>query len=774
MKITRLSTGHPWAVVVLVLLVTIFFGYFAKGIERDHSNDGMLPPDEPIRAYFDEFQKHFDIRSKIVIGIHHDQGVFTPEVLAQVDRVATWLENYGEIDEVRCLTTQENITAEDGVIVTGPLVEEPPQTPEEVASLKAAVYGNSLLVRGLLSADEKATLIIAQPAFQPYETKRCKDAYHRIQNMLVEDPGPGTAHFAGFPMIIGLTDEYMDRDSRVMLPIICLMVTLLLFISFRSLRGVWIPLAVVVGSVVWTYGAMHLAGVKINIISSSIPIILVAMGIADGIHIIHEYYHHLRRGHDNLTAVHDSMREMNSPVIMTSVTTAAGFLALATSTIVPIREYGIAVAFGVMTAMIFSVTFIPACLALLGAPKKILSAKVAEQGLLDRFSVGLGDFSMRHAKGIILLFVVLLLINGGLSSSLRASNNPIEYFWKSSAIRQADGFLNENFAGTGEIHIQVYGKEDDSIKDPEILAGMRAVQDRVDQIEEVGLSMSLADFLKRMHFVMHDQDPAYDRVPGTPEDLGPGVDPADGRKLVSQYLLLYEMAGGSDLARTVDYVYRRANIEINIKSNSSQVFKKIMVVIREAVAENFGPEVRVDYLGSGYINLKIVHYLVRGQVLSLIVSFVVVFLMLAVLFRSLVMALIGVIPLILTVTTNFATMVVTGIPLNMGTALIASVCIGIGVDYSIHFINRYRIESRRTADMAATVRVTMNTSGRAIFLNAIAVGGGFAVLLFSSFMPIVYLGFLMPLIMAVNAIGALAIIPAFLNLLYGKKKINQE
>jgi predicted RND superfamily exporter protein len=147
----------------------------------------------------------------------------------------------------------------------------------------------------------------------------------------------------------------------------------------------------------------------------------------------------------------------------------------------------------------------------------------------------------------------------------------------------------------------------------------------------------------------------------------------------------------------------------------------------------------------------------------------VVLLILIIMFRSFVYALIGAIPLIITITFNFALMVLCGIPLNMGTALIASVCIGIGVDYSIHFINRYRIEAGRTDDLASTVHVTMETSGRAIFLNAVAVAGGFSVLLFSSFMPVVYLGLLIPLIMATNALAALLIIPAFLNVLFGSR-----
>jgi predicted RND superfamily exporter protein len=272
----------------------------------------------------------------------------------------------------------------------------------------------------------------------------------------------------------------------------------------------------------------------------------------------------------------------------------------------------------------------------------------------------------------------------------------------------------------------------------------------------------MADFLARMHWLLHDGDPSFDRVPG-PAD---GLDPEEGRALIGQYLLLYEMSGGTELAGTVDDEYRRANIEVHVKSNDSDVFKDVIAALDKAAAELFSHKATIGSLGNGVINLKMIRYLVLGQIYSLAVSYGVVLLVLIIMFRSFVYAWIGVIPLIITITFNFALMVLCGIPLNMGTALIASVCIGIGVDYSIHFINRYRIESGRTDDLATTVHVTMETSGRAILLNAVAIAGGFSVLLFSSFMPVVYLGLLIPLIMVTNALAALLIIPAFLNVLY--------
>jgi len=766
-RLTLLCTRRPRTVVSLVILLTAVLGWFARGIERDHSFKNMLPADEPIIATYQEFNEHFDIKSKIAVGLRFPEGVFTPAALEQVDRISRWLEGRGFVEDVVSLATVENITAQGDEIRTEPLMEAVPRAAEEAAGVRAAAFRNPMISRALVSPDETSTIIVAQPAFRPHETAACSDAYREIREMLARDPGPGWSCLAGFPMVTGLTDRYMDRDNRVMLPLILAMVVLLLWISFRSLRGVWIPLAVVLAATLWTFGAMHLLGAKITIISTSIPVVLVAMGIADGIHVINEYYYQLRRGLSNRDAVHLTMKELNAPVVMTSLTTAAGFLALSASEIVPIREYGVSVAFGVLAAMVFSLAFLPAALVLLGRPRKVLAARVAEGGVLNRASERIGGFSLRHAGAVIALFLVLLAAASAVSSRLRVRNNPVHYFRESSEIRTSDDFLNRHFPGTGEIHIQVDGRASGSMKDPELLDRIRRLQDRAEAMEEVGNTRSLADFLARMNRVLHGEDPSFDRVPGLD---AAGADPEAGRNLVAQYLLLYEIAGGEELWKTVDDDYRRANIEVNVRSNGSEVYERLVDRIREAGQELVGDRGDVAMTGSGVINLKVVRYLVLGQVYSLGLSFAVVFLILLLWFRSLAHALIGVIPLLITVALNFAVMVLTGIPLNMGTALIASVCVGIGVDYSIHFISRYGIERRRNPDLASTVQVTMHTSGRAILLNAVAVGGGFAVLMFSSFLPIVYLGFLMPLIMAGNAFAALLVIPAFLNAKEGRER----
>jgi len=765
-RVTIAFTRYPRTVIALILSVSLLFAFFAKDVERDHSAEGLLPADDPLHAYYDEFKKHFDIKAQIAIALFREGGLYTPEMIAQVGRISDWLGASGFVEEVKSLTTVESITSSGGEIIVGPLVGAIPETADEVELLREAVNHNPMIRSNLVSPDGKATLILARLNFDPWETSECVAIYDSLKKMLAEDPGPGKAYVAGYPIITGLADKYMDRDNRVMLPLVSAVVILLLWLAFRSLRGVWIPLAVVVAAIVWTFGAMQMAGVKITIISTSIPIILMAMGIADGIHVISEYYHQLSLGKDNRSAVHRTMKEMNAPVVMTSITTAVGFLALCTANIVPIREFGAAVAFGIIAAMVFSLSFIPACLVLLGKPKRLLTVPVSDRGGLQAFSRAIGRASLHYAKPLIAVFLLGVVVTGAVSTQLRARQNPAHYFRSNSEVRISSDFIDEHFPGTGAIHIQVDSGEDGGLKDPDLPWRIRRLQDRLESMEEVGNTHSMADFLARMHLLLHDSDPSFDRVPGPADDL----DPDAGRARISQYLLLYEMSGGTELASTVDDEYRRANIEVNVKSNDSDVFKGVIETFDEAAAELFTHKATIGSLGNGVINLKIIRYLVLGQMYSLAVSYGVVLFILIIMFRSFLYALIGTIPLIITITFSFALMVISGIPLNMGTALIASVCIGIGVDYSIHFINRYRIEAARTSDLASTIRVTMETSGRAILLNAVAVAGGFSVLLFSSFMPVVYLGLLIPLIMATNALAALFIIPAFLNVLFGSRR----
>ncbi|MCB9478690.1 MAG: RND family transporter [Deltaproteobacteria bacterium] len=766
----RFVQARPRTVLLICAVCVVVFGGFGTRVEKDNSMANIVPDDDPVISYYrNEFSKYFQSRGKIVVGVFDDETIYNPRSLAKVERITRAFQSNPKLQNVVSLSAAETfLLSDEGMLDVEPVMPQAPADEAGVAEVRRRVEDNRFVRNGLVSKDGKATLVVAMPTFEVGDSEASMALYTQIEDLLAGERGPEKVIFAGFPVAIGMINHFMTLDMTTMVPLVILVMTIILFLSFRSLRGVVIPMSVVGFSAICTFGFMGLTGTKITVIGTSIPIVMVAIGVADGIHILGEYYWQLRAGRSNAEAVRLTMEELASPVMLTSVTTTAGFFALAASKIVPIREYGVFVGIGVMVAMMFSLCFIPAVLLVIGKPKR-LGAVGGETRikLLDRMSRALGHVAVRRAPIVLVGFLAMLAATIYLTSKTVVSHNTMEEFKEGTSIRVADRLLNEHFGGTSVLAVALDTGRPDGVKDPAFLAKVAAFQKHLLEHPAVGFSESLADYIREMHRVMRGGGDKFDRLPGKSEqvvDEDGETQTVDGRQMVAQFLLLYEMAGGSEIGRLVDGEYRRTLVLASVRSFNSVVLTDVMRHVREFSDTGFGPDVDVNFAGNGYVQLEIVHLLVDGQIRSLMLSFAVVFLVLLVIFRSLRFSFLGIIPLFLTVLLNFSTMVVAGIPLNIGTALIASICIGIGVDYGIHFIHRFRLERSRDAGLIDALDHTMDTVGRAIILNALAVGLGFAVLVFSNFVPIINLGILMPMMMLASAFGAMIIIPTIISL----------
>ena len=236
-QITKICTKYPWVVVALTILLTLVLANFSRRVERDHSMDRIIPPGEPIRMFYDEFRQHFDIKSKIVIAVYHPEGVYTPSVLEQVYRITDKLNALDLIDEVQSLATIENIDAADETITIDVISETVPKTDEEIRAFAKVARSNPMIANGLVSEDEKSTILLVQPTFEIDKTEKAVVASKEIDAIVEAETGRGKIYVTGFPRVIGMSNRYMDRDNDVMLPLVGLLLLILLYLSFRSLRG---------------------------------------------------------------------------------------------------------------------------------------------------------------------------------------------------------------------------------------------------------------------------------------------------------------------------------------------------------------------------------------------------------------------------------------------------------------------------------------------------------------------------------------------------------
>ncbi len=740
-------TARPWAVFAVVGALSVLFFAAAKSKTRIETDlDEYMPKDHPAFVYSDRAEEWFDIKDAIIIAVENPDGIYDPGTLAKVKDLTRQLQKHQLIErgDVTSLYTADNITgSQDGLDVRA-FYTDVPRTQSQLDALRASVRGNDMVWGRLVSTDETATLIVAEIADGAFS----QAFYDEILELAASYEGPEKLYVAGRPIVEGTMAYLAPRDMKRMVPVVVLVIVVVLMLVLRSVKSMIFTLLVVVLSTVWTFGLMAALHIPVYAVSTMIPVMLIAIGVADGIHI----YGHLRLysiEHPELgvrQAVSETIRAMWRPVVMTSVTTAVGFVSLLTSQVYPIKYFGLFTAFGVMVAMVLSLILIPAGIVALGLPRTGAS-RVGFRGIDGVAGVFAGGV-VKHRRLIAVITAIVVAIAVVGTTKVWINSSFLEKFERDSDIVLTDKFINDHFGGTSTLNVILESDSEGAFKDPDVLRLMDEMQRECEELSPVGNTFGLPDYLRRINRVMHADDEAFDVVP-------------DSRELVAQYLLLYEMSGDPEtLWRTVDYGYARANVTLQLKGDDSKTINRAIAAVEKyrPLFEERG--IDINYAGSGYKGLVFTDLILRGQIQSLALSLGIIVLLLSLMFRLFAAGLVGAIPISITAVVNFGAMGLLGIPLSTTTALISSIAVGVGIDYAVHFMERFRIAAGRTRDVMSTVTEAMHHSGRAILFNAIVVIAGFLVLLFSAFPPNRALGALVSFNMFTSLVGTVTIMLA--------------
>lgn len=735
----------PWVSLGVFLLLTVFFFMQMKAkAQMETDLDKYMPQNHPAFVYSDQAEEWFNIKDGIIIAIENTEGIYNTGSLDKIKKITKQLQKMPEIEkaDVTSLYTADNIVGtEDGMDVKA-FYKRVPESEEKLKELQQKVESNEMVFGRLVSENEEVSLIIAQIGDDVFS----QDFYNRILDLGKSYEGPENIYVAGRPIVEGTMALLGPADMQKMVPIVIVIIMLVLLLLLRSVKNTIFTLLVVFFSTVWTFGLMALVGIPIYAVSTMIPVMLIAIGVAYGIHL----YSHLEMTLiknpelNTMDAVKDMLSEMWKPVVMTAVTTAIGFISLLTSQVYPIKYFGLFTAFGVLSAMVLSLVMIPAGLIIfkLPKPRKKLEAQNDEKtGFAQSFSNAL----LKNRSLSMILTVVIIAVSIFGMQKVWINSSFLDKFEKDSDIVMTDKFINENFGGTSMLNLVLESDADDTFKNSTVLRLVDEMQDDVESLDIVGSSFSLNDYIKRMNKVMNADDEAFNTIP-------------DSRKLIAQYLLLYEMSGDPEnLWKVTDYDLRKLNITFQIKSDNSKETNRVIDRIEQYNDRFSDIEIELNYAGSGYTALVFTDLILEGQIASLLLSLVIVIILLSFMFKDIRAGLIGSVPIIITSIISFGVMGLLNIPLSTTTALMSSIAIGIGIDYAVHFIDRYKINLAKTGEVEVSLGNTMYHSGRAILFNAVVVIAGFMVLLFSVFPPNRVLGALVSLNMFTSFIGTLTI-----------------
>ena len=762
-KFLNTMLKKPIIVLLVILIISIaFFSVMKKNTRMETDLDEYMPQDHPAFVYSDEMEEIFDIKDGIIIAIENENNIYNPETLQKIKDLTKELGKMKEIEksDVTSLYTADNIIGTEFGLDVKAFYKQVPKSKDKLTELQKNVRSNDMIYKRLVSEDETVSVIIAQIEDDVFTQK----FYNDILKLVKSYEGPEKLYVAGSPIVEGTMALLGPKDMKKMVPIVILVIIVVLLLIMKSLKNSIFTLLVVLFSVVWAFGLMALFKIPVYAVSVMIPVMLIAIGVADGIHL----YSHLDlflQNNPNATkkeAVKDMLKGMWKPVVMTSVTTSVGFFSLLTSEVYPIKYFGLFTAFGVTSAMLFSLLLIPASILVFGYTKRKPVNENNSKNTKTPLSYKFANGVVKYKTITLFLTIVIIAISLFGITKVWINSSFLEKFEKDSDIVLTDTFINEHFGGTSTLNVVLEADTNNIMKSPEALRLINKMQEQVDsELKIVGNSFSLADYMKRMNMVMHEDKKEFDIIPNS-QDLN------------AQYLLLYEMSGDPDnLWKVVDYDYKIANVTIQLKSDNSKAINSAIEEVEKFRDDFQKLGIEINYAGSGYKALVFTDLILEGQIKSLVMSLFIIVILLSFMFKNMWAGLIGSVPIVITALIGFGVMGLLNIPLSTTTALISSIAIGIGIDYAVHFIERYKIYALETGNKQKTMEGTMHHSGRAIIFNATVVIAGFLVLLFSVFPPNRSLGALVSLNMFTSFLGTVTIMYLLLyktNLFFRKKK----
>lgn len=746
------SFDRPRVVVFACVILTLLAVVASLGIRVDTDPENMLAATQPDRVAYDRLKEDFGLHDLIVVGIVDPQGAFRPETLGPVAAaIDSILEIPGVIPEdVVSLTTTDNPQSEADLVSIHPVMGRVPATAAEAESLRLAIAGNPYLNEVIASANGDAVAI-----YVPIESKdRSVAVAGAIRRILDSGLPHGVRyHLAGLPIAEDTFGHEMFVQMAVVAPLAFLVILILVFFLFGEPSFLLPVGAIAVLSVIWTMACLIGMGFTVHIMSSMIPVFLMPIAILDAVHILSEFQLQRRLHGVRRDAVDATMRALYRPVTFTSITAAVGFASLGFANIPPVRVFGVFVAVGIAIAWILTHTLLPALFALL----PLRAAKPVGQAGASRFSPALrwiGAFAFRRARLVLLVSLLFFALGAVGISRLHSDDNPVRWFRAGHPMRVAHDALNSRFGGTYMAHVIVDAGVGGAAQRAETVAWMDRFQRHLEQDPAVGKTSSVADIVRRLNRVIHEGNAGFDRIPAASDEVG-------------QLIFLFQGSGDpDDLDNYLDHEARRANIWVQMRDGDNHAMERVEAEAAAFLVRDPPPDgAAIAWSGPNHINVVWQRLMVSGMMKSILGSFVVIFFLMALEFRSWPVGLLCMVPLSVEIVASYGAIGLATGRYDMPIAVCSTLALGLSVDFAIHFLERVRVRFHETRDLADAVAYVFGAPGLAIVRNAIVISLGFLPLVFSTLTPYVTVGFLFAGLMIAGAVATLFVLPALLRVL---------
>lgn len=649
---------------------------------------------------------------------------------------------YMPVVKVRSLSTIENLTSTEDEINLHPLLPQGELNKAQIDQFQKEAVENPLYRDLLLSEDLAMTSIQIELSIPKDDNRNTGIVYDRAVAISENFTYEGDIYLAGSPVVDAEMAKSMERDNLIFFPFVMLVISGILYACFRRLSGIYVPLTIAGITTVWTLGIMVGLGIEQNIVTTILPVFLLTVAVADAIHF---YNHYLNCDVSSKQGrLKSTFERLLKPLVLTSITTLIGFLALAWTDIIFIKEFGLLMALGVVLALIITIIVAPIII-----PDNERPAGMGSK--IQSVMMSVTKLTLRFPGRVLVTICIVLGASVYSLQFLTFDQEGINFFDESTTLRSHNNAILEHYDGTISIDVWVDTGKQGGLYDPEMLKQIEKIEAYLEQREGIGFVLSPLDFLKRMYDLLTLEGHLL------PEDYN--------EQLIAQLLLVYDNERSQDIKNAIDDQHRHARIIVLGESDAASFWEPILSDIESMTPD--GAQIEIN--GYGKVMFSNIEEVIKTNISSTVIALGLIGLVMIMLFKSLSLGLIGIAPLILTVVMNYAVMASWGISVDVGTTIIASIAFGIGIDYSIHYLSEIQRQRKKLSLSEDAVIASASIVGVPIVVNSLTLAGGFLVLALSDFMVIKLLGIFISMTMLLSAINALITIPCLIQIFSSDK-----
>ena len=771
---------HPLKTLFMMLVIIAVIVSQIPKLTIDVSTEGFMHKSDPARIDYDTFRDQFGRDELIVIAIHSKE-VFQGKFLENLKKLhEDLLENVPYIEDITSLINARNTRGKKDELIVEDLMENWPKTPEDIAVIKQRTLDNPLYKNLLISEDSKMTTIviqtqtyslggIEQDAIDGFEDdekkinttdkkqyltdKENSEVVAAVNKVVNKYKNPDFEIFiAGSAVVTHFLKQSMIKDVRRFMLLAFVTVGIFLFIMFRRITGVVLPLLIVILSLISTISLMAAFKTPIKLPTQILPSFMLAVSVGYSVHIMAMFYHNFRKSRNREEAIVYSIGHSGLAVVMTAATTAGGLFSFSTSEVAPIADVGVYAGTGVLLAMVYTIILLPALVAII--PVKLTKHRkhLSKDTIIDRLLAKIGWISTGHPYKILIIFAVIIAFSIVGILKIRFSHDVLKWFHKNNAIRLATEKIDKELRGSVNLEIVLDTGKENGLYDPDILNRMEKTAAYLETLEAgrvfAGKAWSITTILKETNRALNENRKEFYAIP-------------QNKKLIAQELLLFENSGSDDMEDFTDSQFSKARLTVKVPFVDATAYSQFIETINNHL-EKIYPDVKITVTGMSALLFKTVVNAIASMAKSYVYALIVITILMILLIGRLRIGLLSMVPNLAPIITTLGIMGWLNIPMNLFTMLVGNIAIGLAVDDTIHFMHNFRRYFEESQDAKFAVMETLNTTGRAMLVTSCVLSIGFFIFMFATMNNLIQFGFLTGLAIILALLADYFVAPALM------------